>query len=90
MRTRIMQQEPKNGGEPCPPLEEKAGCLEYATHEGKDCGDGTHASYFSLLQFAFLLNGFQCFMNLINPLSLIRVVNFAISANSVLKSTLRQ
>uniref|UniRef100_A0A8C6XL05 Somatomedin B and thrombospondin type 1 domain containing n=1 Tax=Naja naja TaxID=35670 RepID=A0A8C6XL05_NAJNA len=39
MRTRIIQQEPKNGGEPCPPLEEKAGCLEYATHEGKDCGD---------------------------------------------------
>ncbi|XP_070604029.1 somatomedin-B and thrombospondin type-1 domain-containing protein [Erythrolamprus reginae] len=39
MRTRIIQQEPKNGGEPCPPLEEKAGCLEYATREGKDCGN---------------------------------------------------
>lgn len=92
MRTRIIQQEPKNGGEPCPPLEEKAGCLEYATHEGKDCGDGTHASHFSLslLQFASSSNGFQCLISLFNPLSLIRVINFAISANLILKSTLLQ
>uniref|UniRef100_A0A8D2IRD6 Somatomedin B and thrombospondin type 1 domain containing n=1 Tax=Varanus komodoensis TaxID=61221 RepID=A0A8D2IRD6_VARKO len=39
VRTRVIQQEPKNGGEPCPPLEEKAGCLEYNTYERKNCGD---------------------------------------------------
>ncbi|XP_053103757.1 somatomedin-B and thrombospondin type-1 domain-containing protein isoform X1 [Hemicordylus capensis] len=39
MRTRVIQQEPKNGGEPCPPLEEKAGCLEYTTYQGQNCGN---------------------------------------------------
>ncbi|XP_025970990.1 somatomedin-B and thrombospondin type-1 domain-containing protein [Dromaius novaehollandiae] len=38
MRRRYVQQEPKNSGEPCPALEEKAGCIEYLTHQGKDCG----------------------------------------------------
>uniref|UniRef100_A0A8B9BV23 Somatomedin B and thrombospondin type 1 domain containing n=1 Tax=Anser brachyrhynchus TaxID=132585 RepID=A0A8B9BV23_9AVES len=38
LRRRYIQQEPKNGGEPCPALEEKAGCLEYLTHQGQDCG----------------------------------------------------
>uniref|UniRef100_A0A8D0HG56 Somatomedin B and thrombospondin type 1 domain containing n=1 Tax=Sphenodon punctatus TaxID=8508 RepID=A0A8D0HG56_SPHPU len=39
MRRRFVEQEPKNGGEPCPPLEEKAGCLEYFTYQGQDCGN---------------------------------------------------
>ncbi|XP_042317478.1 somatomedin-B and thrombospondin type-1 domain-containing protein isoform X1 [Sceloporus undulatus] len=39
MRRRSVQQEPKNGGEPCPPLEEKAGCLEYTTYEGQECAN---------------------------------------------------
>lgn len=38
IRRRYVQQEPKNGGEPCPALEEKAGCLEYLTYQGEDCG----------------------------------------------------
>lgn len=38
MRRRHVQLEPKNGGEPCPPLEEKAGCLEYMTYQSKECG----------------------------------------------------
>lgn len=38
LRRRYIQQEPKNGGEPCPALEEKAGCLEYLTHQGQECG----------------------------------------------------
>lgn len=33
-----MHQEPLNGGAPCPPLEEKAGCLEYSSSQGQDCG----------------------------------------------------
>uniref|UniRef100_A0A8D2PW62 Somatomedin B and thrombospondin type 1 domain containing n=1 Tax=Zosterops lateralis melanops TaxID=1220523 RepID=A0A8D2PW62_ZOSLA len=38
IRRRYVQQEPENGGEPCPALEEKAGCLEYLTFQGEDCG----------------------------------------------------
>ncbi|KAF2981978.1 hypothetical protein EK904_011932 [Melospiza melodia maxima] len=38
VRRRYVQQEPHNGGEPCPALEEKAGCLEYLTYQGEDCG----------------------------------------------------
>ncbi|XP_010574227.1 PREDICTED: somatomedin-B and thrombospondin type-1 domain-containing protein [Haliaeetus leucocephalus] len=38
IRRRYVQQEPKNGGEPCPALEEKAGCLEYLNYQGEDCG----------------------------------------------------
>nr|XP_020635202.1 somatomedin-B and thrombospondin type-1 domain-containing protein-like [Pogona vitticeps] len=37
IRRRQIIQEPRNGGEPCPPLEEKAGCLEYWTHQGTKC-----------------------------------------------------
>lgn len=33
-----MQQEALNGGAPCPALEERAGCLEYSTQRGQDCG----------------------------------------------------
>ncbi|XP_054841204.1 somatomedin-B and thrombospondin type-1 domain-containing protein [Eublepharis macularius] len=39
MRTRVIQQEPKNGGDPCPPLEEKAGCMEYTNYQGQDCAN---------------------------------------------------
>ncbi|XP_069477311.1 somatomedin-B and thrombospondin type-1 domain-containing protein [Ambystoma mexicanum] len=39
VRRRNVQQEPKNGGDPCPRLEEKAGCLEYRTYQGKPCGE---------------------------------------------------
>ncbi|KAM4705683.1 somatomedin-B and thrombospondin type-1 domain-containing protein [Rhinophrynus dorsalis] len=38
VRRRQVEQESENGGEPCPPLEEKAGCLQYLTSQGNDCG----------------------------------------------------
>uniref|UniRef100_A0A4X1UMN2 SMB domain-containing protein n=1 Tax=Sus scrofa TaxID=9823 RepID=A0A4X1UMN2_PIG len=38
VRRRAVRQEPQNGGAPCPALEERAGCLEYATAQGQDCG----------------------------------------------------
>ncbi|KAM9308047.1 somatomedin-B and thrombospondin type-1 domain-containing protein [Gastrophryne carolinensis] len=37
-RRRNVLQEQENGGEPCPHLEEKAGCLEYHTQQGVECG----------------------------------------------------
>lgn len=58
MRTRIIQQEPQNGGEPCPPLEEKAGCLEYVTYQGQNCGEahGTAADYLSSNELSYNLH----------------------------------
>ncbi|XP_056378127.1 somatomedin-B and thrombospondin type-1 domain-containing protein isoform X2 [Hyla sarda] len=38
VRRRQVLQEAENGGEPCPNLEEKAGCLEYFTNQGIECG----------------------------------------------------
>uniref|UniRef100_A0A8C0J4C1 SMB domain-containing protein n=1 Tax=Chelonoidis abingdonii TaxID=106734 RepID=A0A8C0J4C1_CHEAB len=37
VRRRHVVQEPRNGGEACPPLEEKAGCVEYWNQEGAEC-----------------------------------------------------
>ncbi|NWZ71983.1 SBSPO protein, partial [Acrocephalus arundinaceus] len=36
-RLRRVLQEPRNGGEPCPALEERAGCVEYWTRQGAEC-----------------------------------------------------
>ncbi|XP_077208274.1 somatomedin-B and thrombospondin type-1 domain-containing protein isoform X2 [Paroedura picta] len=52
MRTRVMQQEPKNGGDPCPPLEEKAGCLEYATYQGQDCADEHVPAFITTFEYS--------------------------------------
>uniref|UniRef100_A0A8C7A7I8 Somatomedin B and thrombospondin type 1 domain containing n=1 Tax=Nothoprocta perdicaria TaxID=30464 RepID=A0A8C7A7I8_NOTPE len=38
LRRRRAQQEPRNGGEPCPPLQESAGCLRYLDLQGRHCG----------------------------------------------------
>ncbi|XP_059718571.1 somatomedin-B and thrombospondin type-1 domain-containing protein-like [Haemorhous mexicanus] len=37
VRTRHIIQEPRNGGEACPALEERAGCVEYWTRPGTEC-----------------------------------------------------
>ncbi|NXF80824.1 SBSPO protein, partial [Sclerurus mexicanus] len=37
VRTRHVIQEPKNGAEACPALEERAGCVEYWTRQGTEC-----------------------------------------------------
>ncbi|XP_075577385.1 somatomedin-B and thrombospondin type-1 domain-containing protein-like isoform X3 [Pelecanus crispus] len=37
VRWRHIIQEPRNGGEACPPLEERAGCVEYWTQQGTEC-----------------------------------------------------
>lgn len=46
-----MRQEPLNGGAPCPPLEERAGCLEYSTPEGQDCGHSFGTEVFMVAPF---------------------------------------
>ncbi|XP_074867805.1 somatomedin-B and thrombospondin type-1 domain-containing protein-like isoform X2 [Carettochelys insculpta] len=37
VRRRHIVQEPRNGGAVCPPLEEKAGCVEYWNQQGVEC-----------------------------------------------------
>uniref|UniRef100_G3UKR8 SMB domain-containing protein n=1 Tax=Loxodonta africana TaxID=9785 RepID=G3UKR8_LOXAF len=37
VRQRHILQEPRNGGAPCPPLEEQAGCMEYWSRQGVEC-----------------------------------------------------
>ncbi|XP_038015353.1 somatomedin-B and thrombospondin type-1 domain-containing protein-like isoform X2 [Motacilla alba alba] len=37
VRTRHIVQEPRNGGEACPALEQRAGCVEYWTRQGAEC-----------------------------------------------------
>ncbi|KPP75368.1 somatomedin-B and thrombospondin type-1 domain-containing protein-like [Scleropages formosus] len=36
-RKRHIEKEPSNSGDACPPLEERAGCLEYLDRQGRNC-----------------------------------------------------
>lgn len=38
VRVRRVEQKPSNSGEPCPTLQEQAGCREYRDHQGNHCG----------------------------------------------------
>ncbi|XP_032875199.1 somatomedin-B and thrombospondin type-1 domain-containing protein [Amblyraja radiata] len=38
IRRRHIEQEPQNNGDPCPTLEERAGCLDYMDYQGVHCG----------------------------------------------------
>ncbi|XP_053571100.1 somatomedin-B and thrombospondin type-1 domain-containing protein [Bombina bombina] len=51
VRQRQVKQEPENGGDPCPPLEEKAGCLEYFTQQGKDCGQSHVPAFITTFEY---------------------------------------
>lgn len=51
VRRRPVQQEPLNGGAPCPPLEERAGCLDYSTPQGQDCGHSFGTEGFTAAAF---------------------------------------
>jgi len=44
VRRRHVIQEPRNGGEACPPLEERAGCVEYWTQQGTECNQSLSKS----------------------------------------------
>ncbi|XP_077912002.1 somatomedin-B and thrombospondin type-1 domain-containing protein-like [Halichoerus grypus] len=37
IRLRRVLREPRNGGAPCPPLEERAGCVDYRGHQRVEC-----------------------------------------------------
>ncbi|KAG9347936.1 hypothetical protein JZ751_003953 [Albula glossodonta] len=37
VRRRQVELEPQNSGDACPPLEERAGCMDYMSHQGAHC-----------------------------------------------------
>lgn len=37
VRSRQVLQEPRNGGEPCPALQQRAGCVEYWSRQRAEC-----------------------------------------------------
>ncbi|XP_064863784.1 somatomedin-B and thrombospondin type-1 domain-containing protein [Oncorhynchus nerka] len=44
-RQRHIVQEPKNSGDPCPNLEEQAGCMDYQSHQGEVCSQNTGSGW---------------------------------------------
>uniref|UniRef100_A0A3P9I799 Somatomedin B and thrombospondin type 1 domain containing n=1 Tax=Oryzias latipes TaxID=8090 RepID=A0A3P9I799_ORYLA len=50
-RVRHVKQKPSNGGEPCPRLEERAGCKEYRDHRGSRCGRNSDPAFITSMQF---------------------------------------
>ncbi|XP_031807468.1 somatomedin-B and thrombospondin type-1 domain-containing protein-like isoform X2 [Sarcophilus harrisii] len=47
VRRREVLREPRNGGGPCPALEERAGCVEYWSDQGVECKQALRTSCFS-------------------------------------------
>lgn len=50
VRRRRVQQEPRNSGEPCPSVEEKAGCREYRDQQGLHCGSNTGPAFITTIE----------------------------------------
>ncbi|XP_014331730.2 somatomedin-B and thrombospondin type-1 domain-containing protein [Xiphophorus maculatus] len=51
VRVRQVEQQPGNGGDPCPSLEERAGCREYRDHRGSQCGLSSGPAFITSLEF---------------------------------------
>ncbi|XP_006634046.2 somatomedin-B and thrombospondin type-1 domain-containing protein [Lepisosteus oculatus] len=52
VRRRRVEQEPRNGGQACPPLEERAGCLEYLSSRGQTCAQAQGAAFITSLAYS--------------------------------------
>ncbi|XP_012712832.2 somatomedin-B and thrombospondin type-1 domain-containing protein [Fundulus heteroclitus] len=51
VRVRHVEQQPGNSGNPCPWLEERAGCWEYRDHHGHRCGLSSGPAFITSLEF---------------------------------------
>ncbi|KAK1173829.1 somatomedin-B and thrombospondin type-1 domain-containing protein-like [Acipenser oxyrinchus oxyrinchus] len=51
VRIRSIEREPMNGGDPCPALEEKAGCLEYINYQGQYCAHTHGPAFITTLEY---------------------------------------
>ncbi|XP_042255467.1 somatomedin-B and thrombospondin type-1 domain-containing protein [Thunnus maccoyii] len=51
VRVRHIEQQPSNNGEPCPSLEQKAGCREYRDYHGAHCGVESGLAFITSMEF---------------------------------------
>ncbi|KAG7524709.1 somatomedin-B and thrombospondin type-1 domain-containing protein [Solea senegalensis] len=51
VRVRHVEQRPSNSGEPCPSLEQQAGCREYRDHQGNHCGLNSGPAFIASMEF---------------------------------------
>nr|XP_057916161.1 somatomedin-B and thrombospondin type-1 domain-containing protein [Doryrhamphus excisus]XP_057916162.1 somatomedin-B and thrombospondin type-1 domain-containing protein [Doryrhamphus excisus]XP_057916163.1 somatomedin-B and thrombospondin type-1 domain-containing protein [Doryrhamphus excisus]XP_057916164.1 somatomedin-B and thrombospondin type-1 domain-containing protein [Doryrhamphus excisus]XP_057916165.1 somatomedin-B and thrombospondin type-1 domain-containing protein [Doryrhamphus exci len=51
LRIRHVEERPSNNGEPCPALEEKAGCMDYRDHQGHACGISSGPAFITSMEF---------------------------------------
>ncbi|MBN3295216.1 SBSPO protein, partial [Amia calva] len=52
VRRRHIEQEPRNSGNACPSLEEKAGCLEYINTRGKNCAQTHGLAFITTIKYS--------------------------------------
>uniref|UniRef100_A0A3B4EU16 Somatomedin B and thrombospondin type 1 domain containing n=1 Tax=Pundamilia nyererei TaxID=303518 RepID=A0A3B4EU16_9CICH len=52
IRVRHIEQQPHNSGQPCPGLEQRAGCREYRDHLGRHCGFNSGPAFITSMAFA--------------------------------------
>ncbi|XP_030625948.1 somatomedin-B and thrombospondin type-1 domain-containing protein [Chanos chanos] len=52
VRRRQIEREPRNSGQACPQLEEKAGCMEYQSHQGQHCAQTFGPALITALEFS--------------------------------------
>ncbi|XP_037549855.1 somatomedin-B and thrombospondin type-1 domain-containing protein [Nematolebias whitei] len=67
VRVRHIQQRPGNGGEPCPGLEEKAGCREYRDHHGGHCEHHSGPAFITSMEFSKGRPKHDGYGNLLDP-----------------------
>ncbi|CAL8292733.1 unnamed protein product [Lota lota] len=67
VRVRHVQRQPGNGGEPCPDLEQRAGCLEYRDHTGRRCGPDTGPAFITSMEFGKGRPTHDSYGNPLNP-----------------------
>ncbi|XP_071184439.1 somatomedin-B and thrombospondin type-1 domain-containing protein-like isoform X1 [Salvelinus alpinus] len=51
VRQRHIEQEPRNSAEPCPSLEEQAGCMDYQSQHGEICTQNTGPAFITTREF---------------------------------------
>ncbi|XP_012995182.1 somatomedin-B and thrombospondin type-1 domain-containing protein [Esox lucius] len=51
VRRRHIERESSNSGQPCPSLEELAGCMEYRSHQTEHCAPNTGPAFITTMEF---------------------------------------
>lgn len=63
VRVRHIEQQPGNSGQPCPSLQEQAGCREYRDHQGRHCGLNSGICVFCVWSYVHIFLHFIPFCN---------------------------